>query len=50
MITGTSAVTYWVPGVVGKDLLEECMHIFVFLRQDPLLTLEAVESGKLAGQ
>lgn len=67
MTTGTITVTYWVPGVVVKDLLGACVHTFVFrpdvipdvsfscspyffMRQDLLLTLEAVDSGKLAGQ
>lgn len=67
MTTGTIAVTYWAPGVVGKDLLEACMHTFVFRPdvtldvsfsalhihiyiQDPLLILEAADSGKVSGQ
>lgn len=68
MTTGTIAVTYWVPGVVVKNLLGACVHTFVFRpdvildvsfscspyfffwRQDLLLTLEAVDSGKLASQ
>lgn len=68
MTTGTITVTYWVPGVVVKDLLGACVHTFVF-RPDVildvsfscspyfffetgffLLALEAVDSGKLAGQ